>query len=235
MKVLAVGDTEFPKKCLGKMDQVSKEGRTVLFVSHNMAAIQQLCQLGIVLNQGELAFLGDKQTAINKYLNNIKDIQIHNLAERNDRKGEQWLRFTDVSFYDMDGNEVKQVIAGQDLNIKFYYVSKKEVEDANINIAFNVRSNHGYLLTNLNSVDVGCGVLNIHHSGYFQCTWPNFNLRAGSYDCTLFCSVNGEIVDWIQSAFSIPVEDGDFFHTGRIITRDQGNLLVNNVWKSVKC
>ena len=63
-EVLAVGDMAFQKKCLGKMSEVSKGGRTVLFVSHNMAAVQNLCHRGIVLNHGQLTFNGTAKDAI---------------------------------------------------------------------------------------------------------------------------------------------------------------------------
>ncbi len=67
-EVLAVGDAEFQKKCLGKLQKVSKEeGRTVLFVSHNLNAVQKLCQTGIVLKEGQLIFLGHAEEAIQKY------------------------------------------------------------------------------------------------------------------------------------------------------------------------
>ncbi len=68
-EVLAVGDAEFQKKCLGKMNDVSKgEGRTVLFVSHNMAAVKSLCTKGIVLEHGKVFFSGDAESAVNNYL-----------------------------------------------------------------------------------------------------------------------------------------------------------------------
>ena len=66
-EVLAVGDAEFKKKCLGKMGEVAKEGRTVLFVSHNVSAVQQLCQMGLVLHEGHLIFHGTVGEAIRKY------------------------------------------------------------------------------------------------------------------------------------------------------------------------
>ena len=69
-EVLAVGDAEFQKKCLGKMDEISKtQGRTILFVSHNMTAIRQLCNKGMLLQQGRLISIGDTDTAISQYLN----------------------------------------------------------------------------------------------------------------------------------------------------------------------
>jgi lipopolysaccharide transport system ATP-binding protein len=77
--VLAVGDIEFQKKALGKMEDVSKkDGRTILFVSHNLAAITNLCNLGIVLDRGSIAFQGDAPSSVSNYTerfisNNIND------------------------------------------------------------------------------------------------------------------------------------------------------------------
>ena len=68
-EVLAVGDAEFQKKCLGKMGEVAGQGRTVLFVSHNMAAIKQLCTKGVVMENGKAGFDGNKTDAINFYQN----------------------------------------------------------------------------------------------------------------------------------------------------------------------
>jgi lipopolysaccharide transport system ATP-binding protein len=69
-EVLAVGDAEFQKKCLGKMGQVSKgEGRTILFVSHNMSSITQLCNKGILLKNGNVDYVGDSVTSVKKYSN----------------------------------------------------------------------------------------------------------------------------------------------------------------------
>lgn len=72
-EVLAVGDTEFQKKCLGKMEDISKkEGRTVLFVSHNMAAVSQLCTKALVLKDGNIAYIGGTDSAISLYLDKFK-------------------------------------------------------------------------------------------------------------------------------------------------------------------
>jgi lipopolysaccharide transport system ATP-binding protein len=84
-EVLAVGDAEFQKKCLGKMNDVSKgEGRTVLFVSHNMTAIQELCNNGIVLENGNVAFNGDARSSINYYLKNQTKYLNHSYIKENE-------------------------------------------------------------------------------------------------------------------------------------------------------
>jgi lipopolysaccharide transport system ATP-binding protein len=162
----------------------------------------------------------------------VKIVQTIHLAERRDRQGSQWLKFTKVGLFDASGNEQRQVISGQDVFIRFYYVSDKVMREATVNIACNVRSSQGYLLTNLNSLDVDKSIMDLYPTGFFQCAWPLFNLRSGSYDCALFCAVNGDIVDWLQSAFTINVEDGDFFNTGRVISRDQGDVLISYDWTS---
>src|SRR5690606_16738766 len=70
-EVLAVGDAEFQKKCLGKMSEVSKEGRTVLFVSHNMAAVQNLCTRALLLERGRVVHDGTVNEVVDRYLENF--------------------------------------------------------------------------------------------------------------------------------------------------------------------
>jgi homopolymeric O-antigen transport system ATP-binding protein len=228
-EVLAVGDLEFQKKCLGKMHDVTTEGRTVLFVSHNMAAIQQLCQRGLLLHEGKLIFCGTVADSIREYLGHVKTLTSTDVAQRKDRMGSQWLKFTRVVVYDSEGNEINRVMSGQDISVRLYYESKKEMQNALVFVSFNLRNNQGVLLTNMNSIDSGFSRLDIYREGYFECQWPKFNLRVGDYDCNLFCSVNGEIVDWMQSAFIINVEDGNFFQTGKLVGA-QGEVLVDHSW-----
>ena len=233
-EVLSVGDAQFQKKCMGKMGEVAREGRTVLFVSHNMAAVQQLCQSGIVLNDGKLNFHGKIGYAVRSYINDVKITLLgSDLVKRMDRKGSQWLKFTKVTIYDSVGNELQQVMSGQDVLIQLHYESERELHNVSVLVAFNVRNSQGFLLANLNSADSGYNLLNIYFKGYFECRWPKFNLRSGSYDCNLFCSINGEIVDWIPSAFNINVEDGNYYGSGKLIERGQGDVLINHSWASI--
>ena len=66
-EVLAVGDIKFQKKCLGKMEDISSQGRTILFVSHNISAVKNLCNKGLLLENGKLKYFGDIEIAIKKY------------------------------------------------------------------------------------------------------------------------------------------------------------------------
>src|SRR5207253_1021794 len=95
-EVLAVGDAEFQQKCLGKMEQVSRGGRTVLFVSHNMAALEALCSSGLVLAEGELVTRADAKAAVETYLRQLSRRGPLPLDTRRDREGSGMLRFISV-------------------------------------------------------------------------------------------------------------------------------------------
>lgn len=77
-EVLAVGDVEFQKKCLGKMEDVTKSGRTILFVSHNLHSISTLCSRGIVMDHGAVSFAGDIQTSISTYMDKVNNVHKNN-------------------------------------------------------------------------------------------------------------------------------------------------------------
>ncbi len=86
-EVLAVGDVAFQRKCLGKMNDVAHQGRTVLFVSHNMGLLQALCQRGILLQNGKIAEDGSVSSAIDTYLRTLEQAEAQDLTERMDRRG----------------------------------------------------------------------------------------------------------------------------------------------------
>ena len=102
-EVLAVGDAEFQKKCLGKMKDVSGQGRTVLFVSHNMSAIRNLCTRVVTMSQGQIAFDGDVNEGISKYLSqNTGDLENKKIVEFS--KTESPLTVNSINFL-TDANE----------------------------------------------------------------------------------------------------------------------------------
>ncbi|MCX7049586.1 MAG: polysaccharide ABC transporter ATP-binding protein [Candidatus Sumerlaeota bacterium] len=113
-EVLAVGDAAFQKKCMGKMSDVAESGRTILFVSHNMAAIESLCRQTILLESGCLINKGPTNEIIAEYMSRIKEIASISLVLRKDRHGNGRLRFTDVRLESEDGKPVDVFITGKD-------------------------------------------------------------------------------------------------------------------------
>lgn len=135
-EVLAVGDAEFQKKCLGKMGDVSKgEGRTVLFVSHNMTAVKNLCQKGILLKQGMLAYEGNTTEAILEYQ---KDYELSNSYYADSQEtpiGNENIRVLEFTAKAVNG-KIIDVSSGIRVKLSFY----NNVPNINLNATFELRN-----------------------------------------------------------------------------------------------
>ena len=136
-EVLAVGDADFQKKCLGKMDDVTKgQGRTILFVSHNMTAIKELCQKGILLNQGELIYSGDIQNTIIEYQKNSErqSSYIHN-GSLETAIGNENIRILEFSATPAQGDFL-DIESGVKIRLRFYNYK----ENINLDTTFELRT-----------------------------------------------------------------------------------------------
>jgi lipopolysaccharide transport system ATP-binding protein len=232
-EVLAVGDAGFQRKCLGKMGDVASEGRTILFVSHNMPAIQQLCSRCIVIEGGRVFFDGPTVDGIRAYMGLVGEKAQIRVGDRQDRKGNGRLRFTEVTFHHDDGTPSDAMFSGDNVRIRLHYRAEQKIENADVHVSFNIYNIHGVLLANLNSHDSENKTMTIYPQGFFECRWPAFNLRGGVYSSTIYCKVNNEVVDWIKGAFKLHAEDGDFFGTGKLTARNAGDILIKNSWQSI--
>lgn len=121
-EVLAVGDVAFQQKCLGKMGTVAREGRTVLFVSHNMAAIQSLCDRCILLNNGHIESDNTTDIVIQKYVAMFKTCCLSPLKDRTDRRGNGKLRFSNVYLKML--RKIVVLLLCLDKNYRLFVVSK---------------------------------------------------------------------------------------------------------------
>lgn len=134
-EVLAVGDAEFQKKCLGKMGDVTKgEGRTVLFVSHNMAAVKTLCNNGIYLKQGQLEFSGKIHDTIVKYQKD-NEFNKSNLFSKNEYIGNENIEILEFSINPL-GREYIDIESGENIKMRF----KNYVPNINLNVNFELRT-----------------------------------------------------------------------------------------------
>src|SRR5947208_2433805 len=121
-EVLAVGDAQFQKKCLGKMQEVSgNDGRTILFVSHNMAAIQNLCTKSIYLADGMMRKAGDTADVIAEYLRASDTNTSVDLDHRKDRKGNGAIHFSSVSIGDQSGKNVTAFQCGMNGRLSIHF------------------------------------------------------------------------------------------------------------------
>ncbi len=117
-EVLAVGDLEFQKKCLGKMDEVARGGRTVLFVSHNMAAVRRLCGRGILLERGRVAAVAPMEAVADLYVRPGRDQGEGARFDPHDRRGTGWARVTDMRLLDEQNKPVAARPCDADLRVE---------------------------------------------------------------------------------------------------------------------
>lgn len=232
-EVLAVGDAGFQKKCLGKMGDVASSGRTILFVSHNMAAIQQLCNRCVVLENGQVHFAGSTNDAVRAYMSLVAEAQATDLAERKDRKGSGRLRFKRVSIHDEKGEQAELVFTGQAVRFRLHYSAIDPAGKVQARIVIMIHNEYGQHLITLNTVDSGYAQTALYREGYFECIWPKLNLRRGLYHASIYSRINGDLADRVGEAFSFSVEDGDFYGTGRLCESGFSHMLVEHSWTNV--
>lgn len=229
-EVLAVGDIKFQKKCFEKMSGVIKEGRTVLFVSHNMAAINSLCNSVMLLDNGKLIMTGDKGAVINRYIESIYRLTQTQLSDRIDRQGDGKLRFVEYWLEDNAGKGLRVLRSGHDAVIAVRYIAKSGVKLNNVSVAFALYDHLGGPITDLANRISSRPWSEIPSAGVIRCHIPKLPLAPGSYTFNVFSEVNGFIADWIQDAGRLEVEAGDFFASGRLPDSSQGNILIDNNW-----
>ncbi|TXD49111.1 polysaccharide ABC transporter ATP-binding protein [Polaribacter sp. IC073] len=222
-EVLAVGDAEFQKKAIGKMQDISKgEGRTVLFVSHNMAAVKNLCTRALVLKNGKTEFEGDVEEAVTFYLEGSENDSNVNIFL--DRKGNGKLLIKEVKVH----GEKEDVKPQTGLPFKMTFILDNIVQAKFIDVQMDLRidDNLGQRIAWLSTSLVNCGSDDeVVNKLIFKI--DKLNLNKGTYYITTHITVNNEISDWIQNAFSFEVEEGDYYGNGALVSTSQSKALFN--------
>jgi homopolymeric O-antigen transport system ATP-binding protein len=118
-EVLAVGDAEFQKRCLGRMGEVAQDGRTVLFVSHNMQAVRRLCERGVLLEHGRLVAEGSAESIVRRYLASIEalDSGRRRWEDPADRPGDELCRVVEVSVTEPDGEPASSFFSSRPITV----------------------------------------------------------------------------------------------------------------------
>jgi lipopolysaccharide transport system ATP-binding protein len=227
-EVLAVGDAGFQRKCLAKMDQVGSEGRTVLFVSHNMPAVTNLCKTAILLDGGHIKANGATQDVVQQHLASFDTGSEIPLDDRQDRFDGTRLRFTRLTLADKDGNRVRALRSGECAQIHLGYRSPTGETFRNVVVRLSIDSPSGPPLCVLETSSVNEDIAKIEATGTIVCVIPKVPLRAGSYPFTVYARSGGNALDHVQHAGLIEVEDGDFYGSGRV--PQSGVIHIDHHW-----
>jgi lipopolysaccharide transport system ATP-binding protein len=206
-EVLAVGDAEFQKKCLGKMQDVAGTGRTVLFVSHNMAAVQSLCSRCVLLKAGQLARQGPPGQLVAEYLRLIQGTNQPRIAERADRGGAGPVRFQDLLLYGDRGQQVTSVLSvGQ--HARFVLTLNQPWRD--FTVLFAIYDQIGQVVVDFNSRNVSQDDEDL--TAPVQAVIIDINeltLAPGRYRANIAAFDGaGQLMDHVENAATIDVEGG---------------------------
>ncbi len=231
-EVLAVGDAQFQKKCLVKMLEVSQEGRTVLFVSHNMTSISSLCRSCLSLQSGKLEKLANPGEVILDYLQKFQKKHEKYLADRLDRDGDGLVRMMNLRFLDMNTHKsLKGLVSGQDVCIEISYkATQHSTPLKNVIVGLPVFNFMGQFVVLFNSNIASRAFDSLPPEGCLYCYIPRFPLMKGSFYIDSNVIVNGILSDHVYNAISFEVENGNFFGTGLNDFHDRQTVYVPHYW-----
>jgi lipopolysaccharide transport system ATP-binding protein len=229
-EVLAVGDMAFQEKCLGKMGQVSREGRTVLFVSHNLQSVWSLCRTAIWMDRGKLRASGTAAEVIDLYRNHQSAGNIASL-ENVQRAGTGRVRVTDIHLEDAEGNAATSFSAGGAVRIVLGYQASPDARLENLTAYVVVSNDRHMRLFTLSNAYSGDRFKEIGSTGRLVCGVPRLPLVPGEYNLVVSVMLGNETTDKFAAPIRLSVTEGDFFESNRMPDRSLGDVLVGHKWE----
>jgi lipopolysaccharide transport system ATP-binding protein len=228
-EVLSVGDLAFQQKCIGRMEAVAREGRTVLFVSHNLTAVNKLCSRSMLLDGGRPVTVGDSDEVITEYVRSVGTAAGTPLKDRDDRRGSGELRFSEISF-ESDGRPTDSPTTGEPLEILLRYRTKDGRSLRNVSFGVLVLTHMNELMLHLSSPVSGALLDEIPGEGVARCVVPRCPLPAGQYRIHIWAEIANQPIDWIEFACELTIVQGDFFGSGKAPPPTHRAVLVDHGW-----
>jgi lipopolysaccharide transport system ATP-binding protein len=225
-EVLAVGDAEFQQKCLGKMGEVARSGRTVLFVSHHLAVVENLCQTGLLLDRGRVVKSGPARDVIAAYSTAITPLSHESFLERADRRGNGAVRFAEARLFDEQGREVQALVAGSTATMELRLKNVSAAPQRALHVSVGLNNSLGQRVTTWSTSFAGGDFPTTPATDFcLRIRLPRVALIPGAYTYNLFATVSGDIADWLRPAGSFAVDAGDFYGSGQLPDGHDGTFL----------
>jgi len=230
-EVLAVGDAEFQQKCLGKMNEVARGGRTVLFVSHQLATVENLCQTGLLLDGGRVRHLGSARDVIAAYANEPTKGAAIAILDRADRQGNGTMRFAEARLFDANGASIQSLTAGSPAVMELRIRNASSAPLRSLHVSIGINNGVGQRVTTWSTSYAG-GDLPVTPAGDFalRVHLPRVALVPGPYTYNLFATVNGDVADWLMPAGSFEVEAGDYYGSGQLPGVRDGTFISDHAF-----
>jgi lipopolysaccharide transport system ATP-binding protein len=231
-EVLAVGDSEFQKKCIGRMQDVSRnDGRTVLFVSHNMAAIKNLCTRGVLLHNGQMELNGSISEVISRYLEQGKiDDAVRDLSLMPRSRGTKTVLFKNFQIENEKGLPTDKLLSGE--TVKFCFDLKVQSQlKGKIDVGFSLHADSEEIVTYMYTSFTNSEIVSATGDVSTSFEIPNFPFSQGRYFVKGRIVENNEEADWPDFYLgSFYVESGDFYGSGKNI-QPIAPFLISGTWK----
>lgn len=233
-EVLSVGDIGFQRKCMGKMNEVAGSGRTVLFVSHNMAAVENLCTKGLLLDHGKTAYIGSVKDTVRHYISLFRPQNDVFLSLNTKRVGTGLAQIASFWIEDENQSKVDLVKTGDRVSLCFAINLQQPINDMDIGFSVH-REDDNQLLFILYSSYVNKLYNSNERIVDAKCKIESIPLPEGKYLIKAQLMRAGNVLDLpIAGVGYLEVVEGDFFGTGQKsskLTREQPQFLVNGIWK----
>lgn len=228
-EVLAVGDAEFQKKAIGKMQDISHgEGRTVLFVSHNMASMKALCNHGVLLEQGMVRSIGDMGEVISEYQRISMEKTALDILTREDRFGTGKVKLQNIEILNADDEPIDSISVGSEFHIRvtlknYAWQSTDFVQE----LCVGINDEYGQRNFIMNNIFIDKNITispNITNYTFIVKKCP---LNIGNYSMAFFLSDKmHNVVDAINNVGCLHVESGDFYGMGKCNRYGLGRFIV---------
>ncbi|MGA2702270.1 MAG: ABC transporter ATP-binding protein [Isosphaeraceae bacterium] len=229
-EVLAVGDATYQKRCIDRMNQIARSGRSVLFVSHNMDLIPRLCERAILLERGHVAVAGPASQVVRDYLEDTPARFTDEDLSRKPRFGDGRARFTHIWLVGPDGSPKADHASGDDLRVRVRIQSHIQIPNAAL--ALNVLTATGARIHSGWTREVGFPFFLNPGNQEYECHFLAMRLRPGQRMTIGLWLEAGDVVDCVEDALTFEILEGhgtEFFSTDRL----QGVVLCNYEWSRV--
>ncbi|MFH2204584.1 MAG: ABC transporter ATP-binding protein [Elusimicrobiota bacterium] len=228
-EVLAVGDANFQRKCIAKMGKAAEGGRTVLLVSHNMAAISSICQKGILFDEGKIKFSGPAHECVSHYLDQHSETarSSEKLSLRKDRTGSGEVKLTRFYLENEAGEKVEVAANGQTIRLVFEYAAKSDANVENLLFQFVALKQSGEAIFQFGTRFTGQRFANAPSRGRIICEIKRFPLVTERYRLDAYLVAGGIPADFMTWASQIDVVDGDFYRSGYQVFEKESQFLVD--------
>jgi lipopolysaccharide transport system ATP-binding protein len=231
-EVLSVGDLEFQKKCVGKMEEVANSGRTILLVSHHLAAVESLCSRTLVLNNGSVHFDGPTLEALDHFFAVLRgEGATHALEHCKNRRGSGEARFANIRFLDKEGHITDHVRCGNELVLEADVSATSRITRPQFCVTFS--TSRGQRLFRLFTEDAIGELPALNHGGTIRCHTGPLNLMPGVYYLTLRIFSAGDFehpIEDLPEAVSLNVLASDVDGKGRIPGSHHDVMYIPSTW-----